>query len=1128
MSSKGFEDFDAMTVPLEGSNLIEASAGTGKTYSVAILVLRLILEKRVSVKEILMVTFTKAAVAELEERIRLFIRLAYKSSLGEEIKDRTIAALAERSVNLRGEEDTRNILKEAVLFLDETSVLTIHSFCQLTLTEFAFETGQLFGAEPLQDTASLLEEEVNKFWRKYITTLPAGLLQFLLEAGLSRKGVYDVVKEHLDGKRYFDYDAARDYTLCDDDHSGFISSIRKLKEKESELKECLIAYISDNKEDLRARTDGNRFARKSLLRLIDQPEQFGDAVNAKKGANYIIELYPDVLEQCGRCEEVAEEIKGLLRQIISRLNCQAINYITRGVRDHKRRYNQVSFDDMIVNLHTALQRSDNELLLKGLRRKYKAVFVDEFQDTDRLQFGIFQKAFEEDTILFYIGDPKQSIYAWRKADIFTYFKACESVQHRYGMNINYRSSAGFIGAMNAFFQPEPGFDTFFFGDASHAIRYIEVESPAGNTKGSLYKGHEQAAPLSICRLPNKETVYNAVASQVADLLSGGYYLQAETRNAKAVSPADIGILVRANADGRKIKSVLAKYGIPAITIGDDKVLRSEEAVDLLYVLEAIADISLQSINRALLSPFTGYSAEDILKLDEEKVLELFGKYKADWDENGIYTALMDFVSDFSVQKILLDRHTENGERTIANLFQLIELLHKVQTSKRLLPLELISWLKRGIEGMETAGDEYEQRIESDEEAVKIVTIHKSKGLEYNIVLAPFLDFMVENSRPFCSFRDAETGEYILANKEALTEHQKMLVAEQAEQENRRLLYVAVTRAVYKCFIYKNLYFKESTLATFINALPAAPSSMIEFSEPPAMPAGYFFKPAGHVKRVLEKSPVSFELLEKNWRKMSYTMLKAQHETARTVWLNKHEDKYENFIFHQLAKGAKTGNLLHFIFENINFGNNSGWPYVIGEAIRRFVPGQADIYTEMLPVLLDHVLHVQLESGGSPFCLADVAPENQLHELEFDFRVPLFNPAVLESLSGPGTEIHVTNLSRMEGLMNGKIDLFFEWNNKFYVLDWKSNFLGGMMNDYSPDNVAGAMNANNYHLQYLLYTLAVKKYLESRLPYFDYDAQFGGVLYLFIRGIRKGSANGIFAAKPSLEKINRLNGILSDH
>lgn len=1125
MPETQFHNFNAVTVALEGSNLIEASAGTGKTYSIAILVLRLLLEKKISVKDILMVTFTRAAVAELEDRIRLFVRMARKASLGEEIKDKTIEMLVKQAAADGGIQEVQSLMQEASLFLDETSVLTIHGFCQLTLTEFAFETSQLFGSETLQDGAALLTDEVNKFWRKYITTIPLGLLEELIEAGLTRGDIAQVIKDHLDGKKYFGYKEREDYSLCEQDYDDYIVSISRLKQQEEELRECLDQYITDNVVLLTAAAEKNSYARKNTLHLIADPRKLSDYVWENREKGYIQKIYDSLLSRCEECEEVQKERRRILKRVADRLFCLAINIVAAGVAEHKQRNNQMSFDDMIVNLHNALVKKDNQRLTEGLRKKYKAVFVDEFQDTDRLQYEIFQKAFGQETILFYIGDPKQSIYAWRKADIFTYFKAYDAVEHKYGMNTNYRSSSAFIKAMNLFFKPLPDFDTFYFGGATHSIEYIPVEASERGKQRLLYNDTEEEVPLSICEVKNRDAVIQAATARVADLLGNPAYRFCLAGKEKQITPGDIGILVRSNREGRDMKAALARYRIPAVMIGDEKILQSAESAFLLYLLEAMETSSLSNINRALLSPFTGYSAQDILALDEEKVLERFGRYKAVWEESGVYAALTGFITDFSVRRVLLGPHTENGERIITNLFQLLEILHKIQVRRKLSPQELISWLKRGIEGMETEGDEYEQRVESDEDAIKIVTIHKSKGLEYNIVIAPFLDFMPDKNRAFCSFRDAETGEYVSAARESLDEEHLSLLEQQQEQENRRLLYVAVTRAVYKCFIFKNTYFGQSTLSVFMNALHLPAWPYIEFSDPLDIPEGYFYKKNMEERERDAPRVIKFDLLEKNWRRISYSMLAAPHVISLNFAGNPQSDLYDRFIFYDLPRGAKTGNLLHFIFENIRFENSNGWGYIIDEAIRRFVPGKTEMYSEMLHALLDHVLHVPVVISGSSFCLSDVSSSKQLHEFEFDFRVPLFDPLELERQLDANTPVRINNPGSIEGLMNGKMDLFFEWGGKFFILDWKSNFLGYSVNDYTPDAVAAAMNENNYHLQYLLYTVAAKKYLESRLPSFNYESDFGGVIYFFVRGVRRDLQNGIFTCKPSAEQIIRLERIL---
>ncbi|WP_261387603.1 3'-5' exonuclease [Chitinophaga pinensis] len=397
------------------------------------------------------------------------------------------------------------------------------------------------------------------------------------------------------------------------------------------------------------------------------------------------------------------------------------------------------------------------------------------------------------------------------------------------------------------------------------------------------------------------------------------------------------MLVRTGRQGREVKAQLAKLGVPAVTVDDAKVLQSEEATYLLYLMEAMLAPDRSSINRALLSPFTGLKLESVLTLDDEVTLGLFGNYKNRWQQDGIYTAMMDFVTDFNVRNVLLHAHTESGERIISNLFQLTELVHQIQSRKNLSMTELVSWLKRGIDGMATEGDEYEQRMESDEEAVNIVTIHKSKGLEYKIVMAPYLDFVENKYIEFFSFRDPLTGDYVGVEKKRMTDEQQASYARQAEQENRRLLYVAITRGVYKCFVFRNNYHKKSTLLTFLEALiAAAPSSdIIRFEEGiPVAPEQQVSNKILALTPVNPDLPVRFVLKEQNWRKMSYTMLAAKAEHNLRTRASQQEDPYETFIFHTLKRGAKTGNLLHFLFENINFSEDSRWEKWITETIRR--------------------------------------------------------------------------------------------------------------------------------------------------------------------------------------------------
>jgi len=1136
IDSVTYKQFDAATVPLAGSNLIEASAGTGKTYSIAILVLRLILEQKLSVKEILMVTFTRAAVAELEERIRLFIRQAYKASMGKDIPDEKILDLVLEVIDPEDPAPVQQRLRDAILLLDETSVLTIHGFCQQTLNEYAFETNQLFGAQMVPDLTPVVENELNKFWRRNITTLNTTLLENIWEEKM-KADLQQVILDHLSGKRYIGYQEDTPEVIGEELQDNWIQEMDQLHANIQAAIEKLYEDITNNSDQIIAACTANRYTKKDWPELVSQPELLVKRILAKrKDAKYIEAVFPAIVEELDKVEEIRDQLTEYQQSVRRQIFYTAIRQVGEQVRLFKERSNMMGYDDLINNLHTAVVKTENPELITRLQQKYKAVFVDEFQDTDREQYEIFNRAFGENTILFYIGDPKQSIYAWRKADIFTYFNARNGVQQVYDMNQNFRSAENLIRAMNIFFEPSPGFDTFDFSGESDSIDYIHVKSPDNNTKGYLFKDRVKEVPIEIIGCDKKETICESVAVQIAQLLLDKSYRIENSRDARPVRPSDIGILVRTGQEGKDIKHALAKLGIPAVTIDEARVLRSGEAQQLLHLLEAMETPDRSSINRALLGSFTGYSTHTILKLDDETMLDLFGKYRNLWQRDGAYTALMEFITDFGVRQVLLDGHTENGERIITNLYQLSELVHQVQSRKNLSMRDLISWLKRGIDGMTTEGDEYAQRVESDEEAVNIVTIHKSKGLEYKIVLAPFLDFVEQQNIDFVSFRDPATGDYLNTQRSRLSEDQLNAYRQQQEQENRRLIYVAITRAVYKCYLFKNNYskFRDSSLSVFLKELaitnPDASLIRLQGSIPEA-PEQTYRQQITQGKLAVNRGPVDFRLREQNWRKMSYTMLAAKAEHKPRVRSFQQADPYDNFIFTTLRRGAKTGNLLHFIFESINFSDSSKWEHWLEESIRRFVPGQREAYLERLNEMLQHVMYTTIHIDGQSFQLASVGRHQRLAEFEFDFPVPVFQSNLLNNLSDDEVSVSVKRFSEytnqeLEGIMNGKVDLFFEYQGKYYILDWKSNYLGNNVADYDKAGLAAAMNENNYHLQYFIYTVAVKKYLESRIPGFDYNTQFGGIIYCFVRGVRNTSGQGIFTTKPDLKKVQLLESLLT--
>ena len=421
-----------------------------------------------------------------------------------------------------------------------------------------------------------------------------------------------------------------------------------------------------------------------------------------------------------------------------------------------------------------------------------------------------------------------------------------------------------------------------------------------------------------------------------------------------------------------------------------------------------------------------------------------------------------------------------------------------------------------------------QRIESDEEAVKIMTIHKSKGLEFDIVIAPYLDLKISEIGAFTSYRDDKTGDYCFVGQKHLLDKKSVWNAQQ-EQENRRLLYVAITRAKYNCFLFKDSK-TGTTLSKFYEELKNTDSDYISIDK--YINSNVEYK-GDEYKSVDYKYPriPEIELGDRHWRKMSYSYLAGTHQyIPKEIKKDAYpDDSYSQFIFKDLPRGAHVGNMLHNIFEFVNFMENKDgqWENIIDISLQQFLPKYKGEFNTELLEMTKHIVEANIKIGDLSFSLSEIDYEHRKSEIEFDINVSRFKVdelMELQSLMPEGFEINAKTNEDIEGILNGFVDLFFEYKGKYYVLDWKSNFLGDTMEDYTEGKLIDAMNESNYHLQYLIYTMAMKKYLSMKIPNFDYEKQFGGAIYVFLRGVRAGNDNGIFSHKPSLELIEKLEAI----
>jgi len=1103
--------FNVLRVPLNGSNLIEASAGTGKTYSIAVLVLRMIIEKSLTISQILIVTFTNAAVAELEVRIRFFVRQAYNYTRhrGDHI-DQNIKTIVDRAMLSSGldRETVPESLAKAVRDLDDTQIMTIHGFCQQTLQEFAFETEQAFDVEVLTDQTLLNKHICNRFWREEISVLDPELLELLFY----KKVKFPFTKDTLTGfvNQVLSGRTLRTTPGQEAFEDTVLEKARQCLDKTKEAYRLFYQMVESQFPLIKREPPSGTYARD----LVEQSSTVPDFIwkfEKKWGANYLVSSFPRIAQLY---ESFIEQQQGLISMrtcLVERLLLKLQEVALERMNQAKERKNVVGFDDLINSLWKAVKK---ENVCRLLREKYAAVFIDEFQDTDKAQYEIFHDIFSapavqqvHDHVVFYIGDPKQSIFGWRKADLSTYKRAREQVESVYTMNSNYRSTPRLIHALNRFFSLENAF-------LDPEIRYYPVD--AGTDRPEMTAHGKRVAPLCIVQYENQETLMDMVCNKIVGLLSCKEHLiPCGAGNWRQIRPSDIGIIVRMNKQAKKIRNELARRNVPAVTLDDTRVLSSPQALQIYYVLLAIRQPGRVSLAKALLNPYFGFDTQGVIRMDEETELERFRELHQIWGEWGIYNALSSFLRIYRVRYHCTLEGNLQGQRAITNYLHIMELLHKAETRSSLSADELISWLSREITADNPVEDEYQQRIESDENAVQVTTIHKAKGLSYGIVFAPYLN-MNWTEHEFLDFQLPPPQEaYVVAiNK---TEEFVEMAKNQAERENRRLIYVTLTRAVYKCFVYTRN--KASSLKPFLDALPADITDLIESDgqtddkAPKTWAGGQDYSA---VKQLVSRNPRDVPPMKGAWGVHSFSSLVSEtpyvpvqvttsargqqgaasggqdiydRQEKRTnlpagspPGSAEAQTAYDAFIFDRLPRGAKTGVFIHQLFQQLIFDDPGSWAEAVDRAVKAFPHCCQEQDKEHLLTMINHVLHVRI---GEDLVLSQVHSREKAQEMAFFYTL------------------------QDKGLMMGFMDLFFCYNNKFYILDWKSNHLGHTPEDYNAGAIDRMVKESRYDLQYNIYTTAALRHLKCKIRGFDASRDFGGVVYLFIRGIRAGLSHGVY-------------------
>lgn len=1179
---------DVLNTPLQGINLVEASAGTGKTHTLTTLYLRLVLEREIEPDALLVMTYTKAATAELKRRIRSRLAMLRRCLDEGRCEDETLTALAAAQPDA---ERARRLLDLALAGFDQAAIFTIHGFCQRILSENAFETGQAFGMALTPDPSARLQEVVDDFWRLEVERMPPLQLQALQQ----RVGCPEQLLAQLRfalGKPYLQVRAAE----SSDD-------LAQLEEQAVRLRDQVYGLWLEVRDEVCGLLRDSDALKRNLYRIdsidgwcgqlqswlqdspytapFDKAERFtqsGLDASAKKGKQSPQHPFFERVEAYLRLNRACADA---FDRVWVALLKQCYDYLTAELPRRQAQAGEWSYDDLLLQLHQALSGSAGGRLAALLRRLYPAALVDEFQDTDPVQYEILSAVYGgSDRPLFLVGDPKQAIYSFRGADLFAYLRARrELVTATHDLDTNWRSTPALVEGVNRLFQGAAR--PFWYADIGfHPVAAAPRRMPRLKIRG------DRAAPLRFWQLPfdsreKIETVRQAVADATADEIAHLLSL-AETGGAmlddRPLVGSDFAVLVRTHEQADRIARTLQARGVSSVRSSQLSVFNTPEAESLERMLLALLEPHRGGrLRAALATPLMGWDANGLEALNRDdralgRIVGRFFDYHRLWREQGFIVMFRRLLIREGVESRLLDYR--DGERRATNLLHLAELLYQQESEAGAGMEALVKWLARQRQSGETDENRL-LRLESDNRLVRIDTLHGSKGLEYGIVFCPYLwdeGGARQASGPYL-FHDPRVAyaavlELGSDRYEQDREHQR----EEILAENLRLLYVALTRACQRCYLpwggVKNS--ERSALAWLLHSGSAeAPDSLGQWDDL----AGALDREtierdladlaAGAPESIsvtplpLDRSPPQLSLgmpprlsparsfsgrIAPLQRVASFSSLVAGHSEdlpdydAQGGVESSLPPLAEGFDIHAFPRGPGPGRCLHAILERIDFSQPLGetTTSLIEEQLR--LHGIETRWTPVVAAMVESLVTTPLDGQG--LSLGSIGRDCRIDEMGFHFPVYGLDPRRIQQLGerhrfSPHAALteglgSVTG-ERVDGFIKGFIDLIFEWRGRYYLADYKSNWLGQGGDAYHQEALQQAMKLHGYPLQYALYTLALHRYLRHRLADYDYERHFGGVYYLFLRGMGSGAdpSHGVVAERPAAAFVAALDRMIGE-
>lgn len=1223
-------NLDPLALALNGSALIEASAGTGKTFTIAILYVRLVLGhgqspdsplQNLLPPNLLVVTFTEAATKELRDRIRT--RLTQAAEVFSEAADESDPPAETALIyQLRNESypdpaswpECRKKLLLAAEWMDEAAVSTIHSFCNRMLSEHAFDSGSLFKLTLETDQSELLDEVARDYWRTFVYPLPPMLMDEALSHWKTPGDLRQGVRNLIDDPQSLG-------TPPDSVHQAIDQVVQQRLEQSQALKAHPWSQwrgeVIDLLNDLNKSKRLHGASKNAMIKVWDLlvawvesddllPEKIDSAAGFKNQT-------PDGLDKILKGDESAphhpafDAIEALLDfsqnqpSAKSDILRHASHWIAERLESEKQKRSEMGFDDLLTRLDEALHGPRGDQLAATIRRQFPVALIDEFQDTDPVQYRIFDRIYnvaggDPDTCLLMIGDPKQAIYGFRGADIYTYLQARQGVKERtYTLGKNFRSAKTMVAAVNRVFEHSDQHSrdgAFLFGKGDNSPLPFQGVDANGTKRVWAINGEVQPSlvfwthesgeedkdgnPKGMAKGTATADVSETCASEIARLLTlgqagqAGFTLPENPEDLDPVAPKDIAILVNNRNEASAVRDALGRRRIKSVYLSDrDSVLTSRESKEMLCWLRAFAEPrQLAYIRAALATPTLGQSWDALNQLltDElvlEREIERFIGYQQQWQKQGVLPMLRSFLMDFEVPGRLLQR--PDGERRLTDILHIAELLQQDS-----LQLDGEHALVHHYTQILRAADEEDEhrtlRLESDAGLVKVITVHKSKGLEYPLVFLPFGTAFRAQSEKQAFVRYHDDGGRLITVFDPEPEDVARADRERLGEDIRKL-YVALTRARFATWVGTAALdnWQQSGLGYLIaGGGQSRISDCLEELAQGRGEIGITPLPDPDETQYQEQAPealgpalVSKREAREDWWIASYSSIEytgmtgtgiaftgevedaetqnmleessqkgSEEESNETAQLAVHRNQ------HHFPKGAGPGTFLHELLEwctQQGFQRVVDNPSLLHEQLTRRcgTRGWSD-WVEPLERWLLALISKPLSldrAGTERVSLANLTTLRP--ELEFWFESRNVSVRKLDQLVTAhtlnGADRPRVEETRFNGMLKGFIDLVFEHEGRYYVLDYKSNTLGEDDSAYTDQAMGDAILDKRYDLQYVLYLLALHRLLKARLPDYDYDRHIGGAVYLFLRGV-ESPGGGAFSDKPPRTLIEQLDAL----